>query len=93
MVDYYGVNIFFGHNHDIQGFSKVNRGKNKTLVGQSLGCLCNYEQGYIQGNPTNWQQAFGIFYFFPNGHFTYYIPRIFNHKFISPEGKVYDGNK
>lgn len=91
MVEYYGVNIFFGHNHDIQGFSKVNYGKNKTLVGQSLGCLCEYEQSYIKGNPTNWQQAFGIFYFLPNGHFTYYIARIFQHRFISPEGKIYDG--
>lgn len=44
MVEYYGINIFYGHTHDVQSFSKVNYGKNETLVGQSLGCLCRYDQ-------------------------------------------------
>lgn len=93
MVDHYGVSIFYGHTHDVQLYSKVNYGNNKTLVGQSLGCLCKYDQEYIKDNPTNWQQAFGVFYFLPNGFFTYYVPRIFNHTFISPGGKIYNGNK
>lgn len=92
-VNYYGTNIFYGHTHDVQGFSKVTHGDDKTMVGQSLGCLCRYDQSYIQGNPTNWQQAFGVFYFLPDGHFTYYIIRIFKNRFVSPEGKIYDGRK
>jgi len=87
----WGKNIFYGHLHDVQSYSLVHKGEDNTIVGQSLGCLCEYRQSYIKGNPTNWQQAFAIFYFFPNGNFTYYIPRIFNHAFISPEGKVYQG--
>lgn len=90
-VDRFGVNIFYGHTHDVQSSSKVIMGKDKTIVGQSLGCLCRYDQSYIKGNPTNWQHAFGIFYFMPDGFFTYYVPRIFKHRFISPEGKLYQG--
>lgn len=90
-VDRYGVNIFYGHTHDVQSFSKVILGKDKTLVGQSIGCLCRYDQSYIKGNPTNWQQAFGVFYFLPDGYFDYYVVRIFKHRFVSPEGKVYQG--
>jgi len=91
MVQNYGTNIFYGHTHDVQSFSKVLYGKDKTIVGQSLGCLCEYEQSYIQGNPTNWQQAFAVFYFTDDGFFDYYVVRIFKHRFISPEGVVYQG--
>lgn len=91
MVDTYGDNIFYGHTHDVQSFSRVVRGRNKTQVGQSLGCLCNYELSYIEKNPSNWQQAFAVFYFLPNGLFSYYIPRIFNHTFVGPDGVTYSG--
>lgn len=90
MVDNYGDNIFYGHTHDVISHSKVLKGKDKTVVGQSLGCLCEYDQSYMKGRPSNWQQAFGIFYFQENGYFTYYVPRIFNGRFISPEGKLYE---
>lgn len=92
MVDRFGVNIFYGHVHDVQLFSKVTWGKDKTIVGQSLGCLCDYEQSYIKQNPSNWQHAFATFFFDEDGHFSYYITRIFNGRFIAPNGKVYDGN-
>lgn len=88
MVSRFGVNIFYGHTHDVMSYSMVQRGKDRTLVGQSLGALCNMNQSYIKGNPTNWQLAFGIFYFLPNGFFTYYVPRIFKYQFVDPEGKL-----
>lgn len=90
MVDTFGANIFYGHKHDVMCISKILKGKDKTVVGQSLGCLCEYEQSYMKGRPSDWQQAFGIFYFKPNGDFTYYVPRIFKNSFISPEGELYD---
>lgn len=90
-VEAYGHSVFYGHTHDVQLFSKELKGDNKTIVGQSLGCLCNYNQPYMRGKPNKWQQAFAVFYFLPNGHFTYYVPFIFNHTFVSPEGKVYEG--
>jgi predicted phosphodiesterase len=91
MVARYGTNIFYGHTHDVQQYSLVYKGKGKTLVGQSLGCLCRHDLSYVRGAPENWQQAFGVFYFFPNGDFSYYIPRIINGRFISPEGDIFEG--
>jgi predicted phosphodiesterase len=88
-VTRYGRSMFYGHTHDIQGFSMVQYGDNSTLVGQSLGCLCNYKQSYLKGNPTAWQQAVTTFYFQDNGNYNYYISRIFDHKFVAPDGKLY----
>lgn len=91
MVDNFGTNIFYGHTHDIQSHSKVQWGKNKTLVGQSLGCLCRYDLDYIKDNPSNWQHSVTTFYFLPDGYFSYYVSRIFNGRFVAPNGKVYTG--
>jgi predicted phosphodiesterase len=84
-------NVFYGHTHDVQCYPLVSRGDNHTKVGQSLGCLCAYNQSYMKGKPTKWQQAFGVFYFQPSGQFNYYIPQIFNHRFIGPDGREYQG--
>lgn len=87
----YGSNVFYGHTHDVQAFSAEMLGKDQTIVGQSLGCLCRYDLDYVGHQPTKWQQAFGLFYFLPNGRFTYYVPRIFGHKFVDPGGKLWQG--
>lgn len=92
MVESFCVNIFYGHVHDVQCYSKVMHGRGKVIVGQSLGCLCREDQSYIGNNPKNWQQAFGEFWFWPNGMFNYFVPRIFGGRFVAPDGKVYDGN-
>lgn len=83
----YGCNIFYGHTHDIQTYSKEMQGEDNTIVGQSLGCLCR-NQSYMQGRPNKWQQAFAVFEFFPDGFFTYNIIRIFRHRFAY-NGKIY----
>jgi len=90
-VQAYEENIFYGHTHDCNSYNKTSKATGRTKVGQSLGCLCAYPKDvdYTKGGPTNWQQAFGVFHFLPNGHFNYYVVRIFNHSFISPEGKIY----
>lgn len=90
-VEAFGKSVFYGHTHDIQLYSKVNAGDNKTIVGQSLGCLCDYRQYYMKGRPNRWQQAFGVFYFQDNGFFNYYLPMIFNHQFTAPNGRIYRG--
>ena len=88
-VSRFGDNVFYGHTHDIMCFSQVLRGKDKTIVGQSLGCLCDYSQSYLQGRPTNWQQCIATFHFFPDGYFTYNVVRIFKSRFWY-EGKIYE---
>lgn len=90
MVDAWGTNIFYGHTHDIMAISRTHKGKSDIVVGQSIGCLCVYEQAYMKGKPSNWQQGFGIFFFLPDGNYTYYIPRIFNHRFVGPDGVLYE---
>lgn len=89
----YGRPVFYGHTHDLQQHSIVRNGDNKTVVGQSLGCVCDYRQSYMLGRPNRWQQAFGVFRFFPDGNFTYCIIPIFEHRFVSPDGEIYDGRK
>lgn len=88
-VEAYGQSVFYGHLHDIQGYSKVLQGDDSTLVGQSMGCLCSYRQHYMRGRPHRWQQAFGVFRFRPNGNYNYFVVQIFNHRFTSPDGILY----
>ena len=85
----YGENTFYGHTHDVQCFSVQEIGE-FPRVGQSLGCLCEKPQ-WKRGRPDRWQQAFGVFHFFPNGNFSYNVVRIFNGQFISPEGRIVCG--
>jgi predicted phosphodiesterase len=80
---------FYGHTHDVQRYTRVVRGSDRTLIGQSLGCLCRYDLPYMGHKPSNWSQAFAVFYFQPNGYFNYYVTEIFNHSFTAPEGKEY----
>ncbi len=89
-VSRYGVNVFYGHLHDTQCYPLVLHGEDKTIVGQSLGCLCSYDQPYMKGSPSNWQQSFGAFHFFDDGFFSYEVVRIFKNRFYF-RGKVYQG--
>ncbi len=88
-VDRYGKNLFYGHTHDIQSFSKVWEGDGETRIGQSLGCMCRYDLDYKKGDPDKWQQAVTTFYWLPNGLFSYFISPIFNGRFVAPNGKEY----
>ena len=93
MVSDFDFNIFYGHTHDRELTSKVALGRDDTKVGESLGCLCRYDASYLRGRPNKWQQAFGEFFFFPNGMFTRHITEIFDHSFIDANGKVWRPEK
>lgn len=86
-----GDNIFYGHVHDVQSFSKPNPAQ-MPIIGQSLGCLCDLNPAWKRNKPNRWVNAFGIFYFSKNGNFTYYTPIIidgcfwWNGKYYTPEG-------
>jgi predicted MPP superfamily phosphohydrolase len=83
--------VFYGHTHDIQRYTRVMRGGDKTIAGQSLGCLCRYDLTYMGHKPSNWSQAFATFYFREDGYFNYYVTEIFKHRFTAPDGKTYKG--
>ncbi len=92
MVSHFGTNIFYGHTHDVQEIAWEMQGSDKTIKGKSLGCLCEYDQKYMKGRPSKWQQAFAVFYFYPDGYFQEQTAAIFRHRFVGPtDGKVYDG--
>ncbi len=89
-VQKFGCNIFYGHLHDLQLYSWTRMGDNSTIVGHSLGCLCDYKAFWMKGRPNRWQQAVTRFDFFPDGHFTYNVIPIFKHRFVA-NGVVYQG--
>lgn len=90
-VESYGGNVYYGHTHDVQEHPKLLFGKDKTIVGKSLGCLCIYQMPYVGADPTNWQQAFAEFLFFPDGFFQENTTKIYKHRFVGRNGKVYQG--
>lgn len=77
-LDVFGVNIVFGHTHEVGIYSKVTWGKGKAISAYNLGCLCRYDAGYLEGAPTNWQHAFGTVYIQRDGKFNLTIHNIFN---------------
>ena len=87
----YGKNMFMGHLHDIQCYSKILHGDDSTIMAQSCGCLCRYNMPYMRGKPSRWQQAFLDIYWKPNGYFWHNVVPIFNNKFIV-NGVEYGGN-
>lgn len=89
-LDNYDASIFYGHVHSVQSHTKIQR-KGNPMIAQSLGCLCNLDQGYMRGKPSNWVHAFGVIHFREGGYFTPYVITIVNHSFTSPEGKTYEG--
>lgn len=92
MSSLFDMNIFYGHTHDINCFGRAFAGEKHQRIAQSLGCLCKYDQHYLRGRPTNWQQGFGVFYFRDDGFFNYNVVQIFNSKFFF-EKNLYDGKK
>lgn len=88
-LDVLKTNIFYGHLHDTQSYNQTS--VDGPMVAQSLGCLCRLDAKFLKGKPNNWEHAHGIFEFFPNGDFTYLVPRIINGR-MSFNGVVFDGD-
>lgn len=78
--------IYYGHTHDVQLYTKTKWGPKKA-EGGSLGNLC-LPQGYTQGRPTRWQQAFGVFRIHKTGY-DRHVVRINDHSFLGPDGLRY----
>jgi predicted phosphodiesterase len=89
MLDAEAASVFYGHTHDMMCIPRTRRDKADLQVGQSLGCMCEVEQSYMKGKPSNWQQGFGVFHFLPDGTYTYYTPRIIAGRFVGPDGVLY----
>lgn len=87
-LDVFGCNIVFGHTHQVGIETATKWGKSKSIAAYNLGCLCKYDARYLEGNPTNWQHAFGTAYIRKNGLFNLTIHNIFNGECVV-DGKTY----
>lgn len=79
-------NIYYGHLHDI--LSTHQPSIHGFIEAVSLGCLCRLDAPFMKGKPTNWIHAFGVFEFFKDGTYSFYLPRIFNGK-LSFNGQIF----
>jgi predicted phosphodiesterase len=90
MVESYG-SVLYGHTHQIQSHTRTRFNKKEIDIGQSIGCLCEYDQPYIKGKPTSWVKSFAVVYFDDN-IFNIYPVIIWEDKFVSPSGICYHVN-
>ena len=91
-VTAYGCSVGYGHTHSVQMYPLQYRGRDRTIMGKSYGCLCDYELTYMRGRPNNWQQAFGVIRVRPDGFFEEWDTKIFKHRFTGITNfKEYDG--
>lgn len=88
-VDAMGSSILYGHNHDIQVYSKVTPDKQSHMAWCN-GCLSNLNPEYMRNRPQNWSHGFAIVYVWPNGEFQVDIIRIQNGKCVV-NGKEFIG--
>ncbi len=88
----YGESVMYGHTHDIQRHTHSSLGG--TISAWSLGCLkdIDKDEDWLRGNLTNWNHAFAIIDFFPNGNYVVQVIEIIKGKTIL-WGKELNGNK
>lgn len=68
-------------------------GDDETKIAESIPVLCEYRQPYLNNRPTAWSQGFVVLYLWPDGRFNHFVVSVFDHGFISPSGKYYNGRK
>jgi UDP-2,3-diacylglucosamine pyrophosphatase LpxH len=74
-----------GHTHRFGLFRKDN--VNKPHIWMECGCMCKKDMEYMEGEPADWHQGFGIGHFYKNGLFTFNQVPIFNGR------ALYDGRE
>lgn len=88
-VTNYENNIFYGHVHDHQSYTKVTPLNNEAHIGMSIPCACTLNPDYMRNKPNKWVNGFLIFTVFPEGNFTAHPIISHNGKF-EYNGKVYE---
>jgi predicted phosphodiesterase len=70
-LDAYGVNLIYGHTHDIQRYSAT-RLQDGNISAWSMGCLKNMsaeKNRWLKGRLHNWNHSFGIITWFKDNTF------------------------
>lgn len=81
-------NIFYGHNHSFQVYTKITPANNEPHLGMSIPCACKRNPGYKHNKPDAWLNGFLLFYVLNNGNFNAYPVISTNGNFIL-NGRVY----
>lgn len=85
-VNAYESNIFYGHCHDAQSYTKVTPIHNEAHIGMSVPCACHLNPDYMRNKPHKWVNGFLIFEIYPDGNFT-------AHPIIAVDGSFSYGGK
>lgn len=88
-VDAYQRNVFFGHHHTHQAFTKVSALDQNGHTGTAAPCLCRKGPRYGGGAPNKWVQGF-VHGWSDSTSFNAYVSIIINGRAIVG-GKVYNG--
>ena len=88
-VTNYESNVFYGHAHDHQSYTKITPIRNEPHIGMSIPCAGKTNPDYNRNKPNKWVTGFLIFEILPDGNFTTY-PIIANNGVFSYNGKLYD---
>lgn len=75
-----------GHSHRFGIYRKENI--NKPHVWMECGCMCNKDMEYMEGEPADWHQGFGIAYFYKDNSFKFDFLPFINGKLLY-NGKQY----
>lgn len=86
-VDAYNKNIFFGHHHTHQAFTKVSALDQNGHTGTAVPCLCKKNPAYGEGSPNRWIQGF-LYGFVDKAFFNAYVVVIIDGTCMV-HGKVY----
>jgi predicted phosphodiesterase len=89
-VNAYNKNVFFGHHHTHQVFTKVSALDSTGHTGTAVPCLCKKNPKYGGGSPNRWMQGFVYGWLHKDGTFSAYTVLIINGK-ATIMGKVYCG--
>jgi hypothetical protein len=69
-----GRNVFYGHTHDFQVHTLSHFEDDQPRMAMSCGCLCNFEQDYLDGRPTNWIHGITVINYDDDGFTPYFLP-------------------
>lgn len=68
-VTTYERNIFYGHLHDFQTYTKITPVDNDPHMGMSIPCACHLNPDYMRNKPNRWLNGFLIFEINDDGTF------------------------
>ena len=86
----YNENVFCGHVHKLQMFTKCSPLDGTPKIGVGVPCLCDTNPQWKRGQPNDWVNGFLYWYQYEDGNFSFYTPIIVEGKCVIND-KAYNG--